>query len=355
MKENTFTTALLQWYRAIRRDLPWRKDSNPYRVWVSEVMLQQTRVEAVIPYFERFMERFPTLLDLAHASEEDVVKYWEGLGYYSRVRNLHKAVREVAAAYGGEVPAEYERIRALPGVGAYTAGAVLSIAYGKPLPAIDGNVLRVFSRLFDIEDDVTSTAGKAKIEAAVVHHMPYDAASDYNQAIMELGALVCIPRAPRCGSCPVQMFCEGFRLGEAERLPVKRAKAPPRKESLAAFLIRDPMGRICIRQRPSSGLLAGMWELPNVVVKEEEGPAAVETFLAEQPWQVREGVTLLGTYDHVFTHVLWQVRLYEGCSPAIELEMPYEWADEGTWRTHSFGKVFLRMLHDHAVGQGRLF
>lgn len=218
-----FQADLLNWYDQNKRDLPWRRERDPYRIWVSEIMLQQTKVDTVIPYYERFMSLFPTLDALADAEEETVLKAWEGLGYYSRARNLHQAVKEVKETYNSKVP-DTEEIHNLRGVGPYTAGAILSIAYGIPAPAVDGNVMRVLSRIFLIEDDIGKATTRKKFEALVNQIISTDKPSDFNQALMELGALICTPRSPSCLLCPVQSHCTGREAGIHESLPVKMKK-----------------------------------------------------------------------------------------------------------------------------------
>lgn len=216
-----FSRDLLAWYDLQKRDLPWRINRDPYRVWISEIMLQQTRVDTVKPYYRNFMEKFPTIQALAEAPEEDVLKAWEGLGYYSRARNLQTAAREVKANYGGVVPDTPKEIAKLKGVGSYTAGAILSIAYEKPEPAVDGNVMRVFSRLLYMEDDIAKPATRVKFEHLVRQTIPHDRAGDFNQALMELGALICLPRTPHCLTCPVFDYCLARKEGVQKELPVK--------------------------------------------------------------------------------------------------------------------------------------
>ncbi|WP_248929734.1 A/G-specific adenine glycosylase [Paenibacillus hamazuiensis] len=272
-----FSDELLAWYRRHHRDLPWRRSRNPYHIWVSEIMLQQTRVETVIPYFERFIERFPTVEALALAPEDDVLKLWEGLGYYSRARNLQAAVREVHERYGGVVPSEKTEIASLKGVGPYTSGAILSIAYNKPEPAVDGNVMRVLSRYFLIEEDIMKPGTRTLMEKLAKELIPEGAAGDFNQAIMELGATVCTPRSPYCLTCPVRLGCTGHAEGREESLPVKKKAKPPRPEKRVVALVEgagELAGRILIRQRPQEGLLARMWELPHVEVAAHDAAAA---------------------------------------------------------------------------------
>ncbi|WP_127463044.1 A/G-specific adenine glycosylase, partial [Paenibacillus elgii] len=261
-----FSTELLSWYRRHKRDLPWRRSRNPYHIWVSEIMLQQTRVDTVIPYFNRFMDKFPTVEALAEAPEDEVLKAWEGLGYYSRARNLQSAVREVKERYGGVVPDTKEEVSSLKGVGPYTTGAILSIAYNKPEPAVDGNVMRVLSRYFLIEDDIMKGSTRVSMEKLAQELIPEGAAGDFNQALMELGALVCTPKSPSCLTCPVMAHCAGRAAGVEESLPVKTKAKPPRPERRYAVVIEgaaEHAGRVLIRQRPAEGLLARLWELPH--------------------------------------------------------------------------------------------
>lgn len=228
-----FQRNLINWYKINQRDLPWRMNRDPYRVWVSEIMLQQTKVDTVIPYFYRFMEKFPTLEDLAAADEQEVLKAWEGLGYYSRARNLQNAVREVVAEYGGEVPTNPKDLGALKGVGPYTKGAILSIAFNQAEPAVDGNVMRVFSRVLRIEEDITLQRTKKLFEAYVKEMIDKDDPSSFNQAVMELGALICTPKSPACLFCPVQEQCSAFAEGVQEELPIKKKAKKAKNASLS--------------------------------------------------------------------------------------------------------------------------
>jgi A/G-specific adenine glycosylase len=293
---------LLAWYDAERRDLPWRarggEAPDPYRVWLSEVMLQQTRVETVIPYFRRWLERFPTLESLARAPAEEVMRSWEGLGYYSRARNFHRAVREVVGRYGARVPEGAEELRALPGVGRYTAGAVASIAFGREEPVVDGNVRRVLARW---ADEAHPREAELWERAAALARGPRP--GDLNQALMELGALVCTPRRPRCGSCPAAAWCGAHAAGTAEERPERRRRAPLRHDAMSvAVVIRD--GAVLLARRPESVLLGGLWELPGTEIGAGETAAAA----AERVARERLGVEViaereLGTVRHVFTHL----------------------------------------------------
>ncbi|MNS12268.1 putative A/G-specific adenine glycosylase YfhQ [compost metagenome] len=264
------TEALVAWFRQVRRDLPWRQTRDPYHIWVSEIMLQQTQVATVIPYYERFLAQFPTPAALASAPTERVLKAWEGLGYYSRARNLQAGAAQVVAEHGGRVPDTWDAVRALPGVGEYTAGAILSIAYGVPVPAVDGNVLRVLSRVALIADDITRPATKRAITAIAASLVPPERPGDLNEALMELGATICTPTRPRCAQCPIAAQCAARAAGRQEALPVKAKKSAARAVTLAVALVeRD--GRFLIVKRPDDGIWAGLYAFPTTEV-----PAGVE-------------------------------------------------------------------------------
>ena len=298
---------LLAWYDAGHRDLPWRAQPTPYRVWVSEIMLQQTRVEAVRGYFDRWMQALPDIPALAAAEEAVYIKLWEGLGYYSRVRNLHRAAAEVCAQYGGELPADYDKLLALPGVGDYTAGAVASIAFGIPVPAVDGNVLRVAARLDNDFTPITDAKYKRQVRERFAALMPADRPGDLNQSLMELGATVCLPNgAPRCGDCPLQHLCLGFHHGNAATLPIRTAKKARRVENRTVLLVRCGT-RVGITRRPANGLLAGLWELP--ALEGHLSPDETRAALAAQGWQVQHLLSLRPA-KHVFTHVEWHMNGY---------------------------------------------
>ena len=255
----SFGARILRWYDSAKRDLPWRRTQDPYSVWLSEIMLQQTRVAAAVPYFERFLQRFPNVAALAAARESEVLAAWAGLGYYSRARNLHRAAQEIAA---GGFPRDYEAIRALPGIGEYTAAAIASIAFGLPHAVLDGNVIRVLARVSAEEAPVASAAAKERLRALADRLLDRSRPGDYNQALMELGATVCLPRSPRCTECPVATMCEARRQGIAERLPVKAPRVKTVVIELELLLIRR-RGRCLMWQRPTdSGPMAGFWELP---------------------------------------------------------------------------------------------
>lgn len=304
-----FQEKLLYWFERNMRDLPWRKDKDPYKIWVSEIMLQQTRVDTVIPYFNRFIERFPTIEALAQAPEDDVLKHWEGLGYYSRARNLQSAVQEVREKYGGKVPSEPEEIAKLKGVGPYTAGAILSIAYGKPEPAVDGNVMRVFSRIFAIEEDIQKTRTRKLFEQLIRELIPKDSTSYFNQGIMELGALICTPKSPQCMFCPVIDMCQGRALGIEQELPIKQKKKKPVAKQLVAGVVVHE-GQVLIRQRPATGLLARLYEFPNLEW-EQQSEETISTYLFQEYGLAAQTVRAYPSVQHTFSHLIWDVAVYE--------------------------------------------
>ena len=298
---------LLAWYDLYRRRLPWREEPTPYRVWVSEIMLQQTRVEAVKPYFERFMERLPDIAALAAVEEDELLKLWEGLGYYSRARNLRRAARQIMELYGGQMPADHGALLKLSGIGSYTSGAIASIAFGLPEPAVDGNVLRVLARLLEDGDDISDPAVKRKAEERLRPVMPQDRPGDFNQALMELGATVCLPNgAPKCAQCPWKELCGANRGGTQAEYPKKSAKRPRRIEQRTILVLRD-FQRAAIRKRPPKGLLAGLYEFPSL-----EGHASQQEVL---DWLKEQGVHALRIErlpdsKHIFTHIEWHMIGY---------------------------------------------
>lgn len=296
--------ALLGWYEANKRDLPWRRDKEPYHIWLSEIMLQQTRVEAVKGYYRRFLDVLPDIRSLAAADDELLHKLWEGLGYYSRVRNLKKAAQAVMEKHGGIFPGKYEDVLALPGIGAYTAGAICSIAYDTPTPAVDGNVLRVISRLTEDATPIDLPVFKKTVQKNLQKIYPAQAGA-FTQALMELGATVCGPnRKPDCPNCPCEKFCLGFQRGTAEDLPVKKPKRQRRLEEKTVFILSCG-GLYALRKRESKGLLAGLWEFPNVSGKLETNAAldAVEK-IGMKPKEILREVDR----KHIFTHVEWDMR-----------------------------------------------
>lgn len=310
-----FREDLLSWFEHEQRDLPWRKDSDPYKVWVSEVMLQQTRVDTVIPYYERFLKKFPTIEKFAEADDESILKVWEGLGYYSRVRNLHSATKEVVESYGGIVPDTLDEISKLKGVGPYTAGAILSIAYGKPEPAVDGNVMRVLSRILLIREDIAKPSTRKIFEKAVYELIDKDNPSYFNQALMELGALICTPTSPSCLLCPVREHCLAFQEGVAQELPVKTRKKSTKQVNWLTAVLKTSDDRFLIRKRPDQGLLAKLWEFPGIEVNGRfSSNRQILTGYFENEYELELELES-GSFtrvDHVFSHLKWTIDVFAG-------------------------------------------
>ena len=302
-----YVPALLDWYAKNARDLPWRHDITPYRIWVSEIMLQQTRVEAVKPYYERFLKALPTIRDLAQADEKLLMKLWEGLGYYSRVRNMQKAARDICERFGGQMPGNYEDIRSLCGIGDYTAGAIASFAFGLARPAVDGNVLRVSARLIGTDGDVLDSAVRRSLTSVVSDMIPDEAPAAFNQAMIEIGATVCKPNGisggPDCQVCPFAPVCEAHRQGRENELPVRINKTRRREENRTVFKIWSG-DRCAVCRRPERGLLAGLYEYPNVkgeLTKEETLRVIRE--MGFEPLQIRP----MARAEHVFSHLVWHL------------------------------------------------
>ena len=310
---------LVEWFRENRRDLPWRRRMNAYRVWISEIMLQQTRVEAVKPYYERFLEELPDVKALAEVPEERLLKLWEGMGYYNRARNLKAAAVQIMEEFGGRFPDRYEEIRSLKGIGSYTAGAIASFVYNIPKPAVDGNVFRVVTRLLADPDDITKASTRTKIEALLEEVIPRDAAGDFNQSLIELGAIVCLPNGePKCAECPVRHLCRSFAEGTQMEYPVKKKAKERRIEKRTVFLFCDG-GAVAIRKRKSTGLLAGMYEFPNVEghLKRQEAIDYARS-LGLAPVRVKK----LESAKHIFSHVEWHMTGYEILVDELEKSIP---------------------------------
>ena len=289
--------ALLAFFDESARPLPWRQTRDPYAVWVSEVMSQQTRVETVVPYYHRWLDRFPDVATLADAPVDDVLKAWEGLGYYSRARNLHAAARILRERHDSAVPSSHDALRALPGVGDYTAGAVSSIAFGERRPAVDGNVRRVLARVLDLP--APSAAVLRDVAASLV---PDDRPGDFNQALMELGATICTPRSPRCGRCPITMQCAARAAGTAADRPTRTTKKRIPVIDIATAVLRNPAGRLLISRRPDGGLLGGLWCFPGAELRGGDDPQAIASAVADV-YVTRHGEPRpLGTVEHVFSH-----------------------------------------------------
>ena len=306
---------LLEWYRDNARRLPWRDDPTAYHVWVSEIMLQQTRVAAVLDYYRRFMAEVPDVETLAALPEDRLMKLWQGLGYYSRARNLQAAAREIMGRHGGVFPSDYASVRALKGVGDYTAGAICSIAFSQPVPAVDGNVLRVVARITGDDGDITTPAMKKRVAEALRPIIPLSAPGAFTQAMMELGATVCLPNgAPLCGRCPACGFCSARREGRIGELPVKAPKKARRVEERTVFLIFFDR-KVALRQRPPKGLLAGLWEYPNEL--SAALPEGVEALSVHYGGQAK----------HIFTHIEWHMTAQVVRARSATLPGGWVWAD----------------------------
>ena len=304
--DHQITVSLLEWYDRCARTLPWRGIHDPYRTWVSEAMLQQTRVDTVLSYYKRFLDRFPDLPSLAGAPEEDVLKAWEGLGYYSRARNLLKGAVQVMEEYGGVLPRDPVKLRSIRGIGPYTSGAIASIAFGIPVPAVDGNVIRVLSRLFGIRTDASSADTRARIEDIAASLVPQNRPGDHNQALMDLGATVCVPGTPDCPRCPLSSFCDAFHAGDASELPIL-PKAKPQKVITYALLLILSGERVLMQQRDEK-LLQGLWCFP--MFESSLPPEELRSFAEKKLHMDLQPLKDEGSARHVFTHRIWQMRLY---------------------------------------------
>ena len=317
---NAIAAPLLAWYDENKRDLPWRQEVSPYTTWISEIMLQQTRVAAVLPYYQRFLEAFPTVEALANAHEQQLLKLWEGLGYYSRARNLHKAAKEIVQR--GGFPQTYEDILTLSGIGEYTAGAIASIAFGQKVSAVDGNVLRIAARLGSFTDNVLDPKFRRTVRELMDEAVSAERPGAFNQALMDLGATVCLPKNPQCSLCPLQPLCLAYAQGRQKELPVRISKTKKRTEELTVFLLLQD-GRVALRQRPASGLLASLWEYPHTAGALDETAAAAQ--LAAWGLTPHHWVKRL-QFHHIFTHIRWEMTGY-----VVEVsgsgETDWLWAD----------------------------
>lgn len=307
-EERAFQSKLLEWYHINKRSMPWRDDPKPYHVWISEIMLQQTRVEAVREYYQRFLERLPDVKSLSEVDDEVLHKLWEGLGYYNRAKHLKKAAIILESEYGGELPASYEELLKLPGIGAYTAGAIASIAFQKPVPAVDGNVMRVIARIFGDDGDISESKTKKSMEVRVRRLIPVLEVRHFNQALMELGALICVPNGkPKCEACPLKENCFAFREGRQAVLPVKKTKKERKKEKRTVLIFRNEAGAFYIRKRGAKGLLSGLWELPSLEGEFTENE--IKTLLNESGLPFC-GIKKLERAKHIFTHIEWDMSSF---------------------------------------------
>lgn len=357
------TQDLLGWYERVRRDLPWRRTRDPYAIWVSEIMLQQTRVEAVIPYYERWMRAFPTIADLAGADRMQVLKLWEGLGYYSRARNLHDTAMLIQTHYKGVFPDNYRDILSLKGIGAYTAAAIASIAFGQDAAAVDGNVIRVLSRWYGIQEDVRRPSTQATIQSLASGNLPHGRASEYNQALMELGATCCTPKRPSCGECPMGAGCQAHRLAMTDALPFKSRKAAIPHHQVVVGIARDAQGRVLIALRPEEAMLGGLWEFPGG--KQEKDEHLEQTLRRE--FKEELGVEILDvewfhSLDHAYSHfkitlTAFLCTLAPDQTPTAGASKRLEWVDIGQLGRYPFpkaNKVLVERLMQSIVKDGAL-
>ena len=339
---------LLTWYHQHgRTSMPWRDHPDSYAVWVSEIMLQQTRVETVIPYFEKWMKLFPDVRALANASEQDVLNAWEGLGYYSRARNLHKAAKIVASKFNGELPRSLIDLRSLPGIGRYTVGAIASMAFGMDEPTLDGNLRRVFSRLFDVDEFTDSPTGEKILWDLAAQNLPKGQAGDYNQALMDLGATICLPKNPRCLLCPLMEICEARKNGTQDVRPVLKAKKKTPHYIHAAAVIVRRIGNsphVLLAQRPPDGLLGGMWEFPNGRVNADPAKELTKVLNAAYRLKVKRKEAL-GVIQHAYTHFKVTVHAFRcDCAP-IPKNKNLKWVRANELDDYPMGKVDRQIAH----------
>lgn len=344
-----FRKDLLSWFERVRRPMPWRETDDPYRIWVSEVMLQQTRVDQAWPYYERFTAAFPTVEALAAAPLDAVLRLWEGLGYYSRARNLHRAAQRIVEDFDGCVPDTEEAIRTLPGVGPYTAAAVLSIAYGRPLAVLDGNVIRVLTRVFSVTDDVTSSRTRRRLQHLADTLLPPDRPAAFNEAMMELGATVCTPTAPACPTCPLNDVCRAFAEGEQERYPVAKKKKPVPHHDIAVGVISDGEGRVLIAQRPENAMLGGLWEFPGGKVEPGETVAdACRRELREELGVEVEVGAPIARIDHAYSHFKITLHAFHGRilggMPVHHAAQPLRWVAVEDLGGYAFPRANRRLI-----------
>jgi A/G-specific adenine glycosylase len=354
-----FAPALLAWYDQHAADLPWRRSRDAYGVWLSEIMLQQTQVETVKDYYTRFLSTYSTVADLAAAPLNDVLKLWEGLGYYSRARNLHRAAQMVVREWQGYFPSSVEDLQKLPGVGRYTAGAIASIAFGQVAPVLDGNVIRVFSRLTDLADDVTESRVQKRLWTLAEEWLPTERTGDYNQALMELGRTVCKPRNPLCGECPLKAHCLAYERGTQSQRPVKKAKHPTPHYQVSAGIIHDKQGHILIAQRPLEGLLGGLWEFPGG--KCEDGESLQDCLRRELREELAIEVEVGDEFvvvQHAFTHFRITLHAftcqYLSGEPQKLSVHDWAWVTEDEFARYSFGKADRQVIEAMHKRKGML-
>lgn len=346
---------LISWFYKNKRNMPWREESTPYRRWLSEIMLQQTRVETGIPYFHRFVKRYPNIASLAEAQEDEVLKLWEGLGYYSRARNLLKAARLMVKEHQGEFPDTEKAAKNLPGVGPYTAAAVLSMAYGVPLPSVDGNVLRVYARLMALTENVMESDTLKKVQHALQVIIPRERPGDFNEAMMELGALVCLPANPACGGCPVKPHCQAYATGQVNNLPIRIKKDTTTRHRYWVFYLLDStLTKVVVKKNPSKGLLGGLWAFPMIEVTNEKQSLSSMTenemeeqarLDADKQWQIHlQQVTYKGRKTHVFSHRHWTMDVFLANTGEKTLPTDFEWVAVDILKNLAFPEVYQKVM-----------
>ncbi|EOT47008.1 MULTISPECIES: A/G-specific adenine glycosylase [Enterococcus] len=365
-----FQIQFLAWYHRYKRNLPWRVNQDPYRIWISEIMLQQTRVDTVIDYYYRFMEKFPTIEQLAAAPEEELLKMWEGLGYYSRARNIQSAAKQIMERHQGQFPNTVEEISQLKGIGPYTTGAIASIAFGLPEPAIDGNIMRVVSRLFCIPEDIAKPSSRKVFDHYTRAILSPEEPGEMNQAFMDLGSAICTPKNPECEACPLQAFCQAYQEGNMTDFPVKTKKAKPKDVYYFAAAIENEQGEFWFEQREDQGLLAKMWHFPLEEVDQATFDQAYKQFqkeeieqlslIAEEEeqdpvlfdslpviWQTRH----LGEVKHLFSHLRWHVLLFYGRTREAQAFENGQWIDKKAYEAYAFPKIQHKMWDEIAKNQ----
>ena len=349
-----FHDGLAEWFRRNRRPMPWREPGpdgarDPYRVWVSEIMLQQTRVDTALPYFQRFTAAFPTVEALARAEQDAVLKNWEGLGYYSRARNLHRAAQQVVAEYAGDIPRTRDEMLALPGVGPYTAAAVLSLSFGVPLAVLDGNVIRVLARVFAVAEDSKKSATRSALQELATTLLDHQNPGRFNESVMELGATVCTPRQPACPVCPLIEICAAYAQGEPEAYPVVSKRKPVPHQTVAVGLVRDAEGRYLIQRRPEKGLLGGLWEFPGGKVEHGEAPrdACLRELAEELGIQVEVGPEV-ARVQHAYSHFTVTLHAFRcehvSGEPQHESGEPVRWVTTPAFDEYAFPRANRKIL-----------
>lgn len=356
MSQTTLAKRLIRWFQQHQRDLPWRREVSPYRVWISEIMLQQTQIDRVCLYFQRWMDRFPTVQAVAEADQDSLLKAWEGLGYYTRVKNIQKTARSLMQTHQGRLPDSHAELLKLPGIGEYTAGAIMSLAFQAPYPAVDGNVERVFARLFDLPGPVKSPENRAFIRKEIQGMMPENQARDFNQALMELGALICRPHNPECARCPCPPSCRSLRKGTVHERPVRTKPAPAKPLQVAAGVLLH-QGRIFIQKRPATGLMASLWEFPGGKIKEGETPqdALMREFQEELALSVAVGGSIM-VIRHGYTtfkvtlHTFWCHLSPPDQSPVLCFAVDSRWVLPGDIQKYPFPSADKKLI-DHLACQ----